>query len=152
MTFDYVIADLNGDSKPDLVFLDANNAVDIVLDATGTTPQLSSIPLNCTVNFSSSPVVGDVNDDGKPDIAISCASYVVVFVGKGDGTFQTPAYYAINTMFNPVLVDLNGDKYPDLVVVSKVSSGPQKAVFLNEGSAAPGTFASAIGYPTGSIS
>jgi hypothetical protein len=62
-------------------------------------------------------------------------------LGNGDGTFQTPAYYAapvVSATGSAVTVDLNGDGYPDVAVIS----GQAIAVLLNQGSSTPGILAS----------
>src|SRR4051812_26311089 len=72
-----------------------------------------------------SVVVADFNHDGAMDFAIS--SYenfgggpgVELFLGKGDGTFNQPAMYAITNGAGPLAVgDLNHDGNPDLVASS----------------------------------
>jgi hypothetical protein len=74
---------------------------------------------------------------------------VVVLLGKGDGTFQSPAYYAVNPLSSATLVDLNGDHYLDIAVVSSATSGYQSTVFLNDGSSLPGVFGAAANYSAG---
>lgn len=56
-------------------------------------------------------MIADVNHDGIPDVVFTCASYVLVMLGNGDGTFQSPAFYAAisNSQSPAVVADLNGD-------------------------------------------
>jgi hypothetical protein len=98
--------------------------------------------------------LGDFNGDGKLDAAIAAFGVppgsgpdtggVVVLLGKGDGTFQTPTVMTAGTG-RPVWVaaaDLNGDSKLDLAAVMVApdhSIKPvQLAIFLSKGD---GTFA-----------
>jgi len=66
-------------------------------------------------------VVADLNGDGIPDIAWSQAGTVGIYLGNGDGTFQTPLYIGAGPSPGDILVeDLHGQKpasgVPDLVL------------------------------------
>ena len=81
-----------------------------------------------------SVAVADMNRDGKPDLVVSSwigsangpISSVAVFLGNGDGTFQSPITYSISLPPNlsameaaagPLVVgDFNGDDIPDVAV------------------------------------
>ncbi|CAF1476757.1 unnamed protein product [Adineta steineri] len=63
----------------------------------------------------------DVNGDNKQDIVGICGSdnNVAVILGYGNGSFGTPTMYLTGSRIPPTLiivVDINGDKYPDIVV------------------------------------
>lgn len=151
----FAVGDFKGNGEADLAYTTSqtspSNSLFIVLDITGSSPTVVSTPLNCTPVSGSAgvPVLGDVNNDGKLDVVLSCTNYVVVLLGKGDGTFQSPAYYAVNTLSSPTLVDLNGDHYLDIAVFSSGTSGSQVTVFLNDGSTSPGVFGAAANYSAG---
>jgi hypothetical protein len=88
-------------------------------------------------------IFADVNNDKKLDAVFGCDGYISVAFGNGDGTFQAPAYYAVNNGTEPVLVDLNGDGYLDIASTVVGSRGAsQVAVLLNNGSSGPGVFGS----------
>jgi len=67
-------------------------------------------------------VVGDFNHDGKMDV-VAVATDVQIFLGSGDGTFQTPIDYVVGEDPNSVAVaDFNGDGNLDLAVTNVLSS------------------------------
>lgn len=72
--------------------------------------------------------VADFNHDGKLDLAVSCwvcLKGIEVLFGKGDGTFQAPAYYATGQYPEYLSVgDVNQDGNADIVVSNVVSVAP----------------------------
>jgi hypothetical protein len=85
-------------------FLDSSNADAVVTTATlapgtlafGFTPAAGS-PL-AEPNYALNAVTGDFNNDGILDMAMlgAGATAVKIFLGKGDGTFQTPVSYNLS--------------------------------------------------------
>ncbi len=108
-----------------------------------------------TLQDSYSVAVGDLNHDLIPDLVVANTGYgshpghtVSVLLGLGDGTFGTPADYAIGTAAFPSSVaigDFNHDSNPDLVVANYGDS-PQVSILLGIGD---GTFAWKTDYATG---
>jgi hypothetical protein len=111
-TFHYgsvsAIGDLNHDGRNDLVVSavnsDPNPFSSVVLLNQGGGVFTQSAVL--TTNSFAGQVI-DVNHDGIADLAVSGLSGLVVFLGKGDGTFAAPTIYDLG--FLAVIEDFNGD-------------------------------------------
>ena len=116
--FDAVLAaDLNGDSKLDLV-LSGGASVQVLIgkgDGTFTKGQTVSVP-----GTAQSEVLGDFNHDGKLDLAVpSEGKTISVLLGNGDGTFQKAVNYSGTTGSQSIVAaDFNRDGNLDLAVVN----------------------------------
>jgi hypothetical protein len=94
-----------------------------------------------------SAAVADFNGDGHLDVAVTSEGVngkgsVMVFFGKGDGTFQKPTTYNLSAYpYSVAAGDLSGDGRPDLVV-AEYQAGV--AVLLNKGG---GRFSKPVVYP-----
>jgi uncharacterized protein (TIGR03437 family) len=152
-------ADLNGDGNPDMVgstfIQDGYPALAIALGtggATFATPVLYPLPQESFTSIAA-VVVADVNGDHKPDILALFeppgSAGILVFLGKGDGTFQAP-FGALSTS-SPVamqtfaVADLNRDGKPDLVFTAMDDSGPGAVVEVALG-VGDGTFGKPVEY------
>lgn len=133
--YSVVIADFNGDGKPDLVvsYLDTNvspetTGISVVLgngDGTFQPPIASAInPNNGIPLLANMLIAADVNGDGKLDLVSACQTGVCVALGNGDGTF-TPGFVwnsPVNTSGGPkvrsvTIGDFNGDGKLDIAAV-----------------------------------
>lgn len=132
-------ADFNGDGKPDLAVLeysvckpygDGCEVLSILLgngDGTFHAGAEYGILLG-SHQFPSSIAIGDFNGDGRPDIAIAISdvyssSRISVFLGNGDGTFQSQNYSLTAVVVIAAAGDFNGDGKSDLVVSGGSGSG-----------------------------
>jgi hypothetical protein len=133
-----VIADFNGDGKPDILLdnqLD-NNAEIFLGNGDGTFNSGTLINTGTGAPPANIIVVGDFNLDGKLDIAFDHAgnarnlvngvSYgMSLMLGNGDGTFQAPQNYLVSRVATPVpnhsgsilTTDYNRDGAPDVLLL-----------------------------------
>ena len=137
-----VIADFNGDGKPDLAVAIGNagspaSSVDVLLgNGDGTFNAAPAVPsTNATAG---SIIAGDFNGDGKQDIAVALpdVNQIQVLLGNGDGTFTLGQN--ISDPSRPFFIttgDFNGDGIADLAVVNP--GGNNIVIFLGKGD---GTF------------
>jgi hypothetical protein len=116
-----VIADVNGDSKLDLLLADGGGNLIVVLgNGDGTFRAPVSYSTSGTNSFSFS--VGDFNGDGKLDAALGGDSSVVsILYGNGDGTFQPAVTYPAPISMGSVAADFNGDGKLDLFIGAETS-------------------------------
>jgi hypothetical protein len=125
------LADFNGDGKPDLLACgylgytsgdSKGNAYALALGQSGGfgPPQVTN---GSPQGVCTGIAVADFNGDGKLDFALSGwtrangREYLSVLLGKGDGTFASPAEYVVGPPSHLLVGDLNGDGKPDIVIV-----------------------------------
>jgi uncharacterized protein (TIGR03437 family) len=155
------VADFNGDGKLDIAACGysssppANANAGILLgNGNGTFQSVKSLS-----GFGAGPywlVAGDFNKDGKPDLAIANKGTpgdstdnggVLVFLGQGNGSFQSPANYPAGVNPNFITAaDVNGDNVPDLIVATRAPSFAYNVdVLLGNGN---GTFGPTTAFST----
>jgi hypothetical protein len=134
---DPVVADVNGDGKPDVLGLSNNPAFlfEFLGHGDGTFAGVVQIPVG-SLNPFGPMISGDFNGDGKADVAASgsanAGNAIGVLLGNGDGTFQSPVVTALQQPpTNMVKGDFNNDGKLDLVVGS--FSGGETSLFLGNG-------------------
>lgn len=151
-----LVADFNGDGKPDLAVLNTGSKNVSMLLGSGDGTFQAATNFDVGGDNPGSPVVADFNRDGRLDLAVAiprnipgpagCAQSTVNLVrGNGDGTFQPPQQaVSVNSGRPQVAVgDLNGDGSPDLVVRRELDASCPAAgvsIFLGNGD---GTFQAA---------
>src|SRR6202158_1432924 len=157
-----VVADVNGDGKPDLVVANQCQANCANIGAVGVLLGNGDGTFQTAVAYVTGGVqalfaaVGDINGDGKPDIVVANygSSTVGVLLGNGDGTFQPAVTYSSGGT-QPVsvaIVDVNSDGKPDLLVANCSNTCGNEGVvgvLLGKGD---GTFQPAVAYDSGGIS
>jgi Flp pilus assembly secretin CpaC len=154
------IADFNKDGHPDLVAANSTDGTLSLLpgigDGTFQAQTIITIPVGTIAASLSAVATGDFNDDGNADIAVTdkANSRVLILLGRGDGSFQTPVAYATGS--NPVTLaaqDFDGDGQPDLAVVNEGDGTTASSVSVLIGNKInniqDGTFGAKIDYPVG---
>jgi hypothetical protein len=116
-----VVADVNGDGRPDLVVASGDiSGVSVLLgNGNGTFQNVVSVGAG---GFS--VAVADVNGDGRPDLVTANfgSNNVSVLLGNGNGTFQSAMNFGVDQPVAVVVADVNGDGIPDVVTVDSSSS------------------------------
>ena len=156
-----VTADFNGDGKADAVIATSpiNGDFPALFVLIGNGDGTFKTPVRLSgVTTPAALIAADVNGDQKVDLIVvdqgvyatdspSTAGGIVVYLGKGDGTFQAPV--TATAGFNPgtaAIGDLNSDGKPDLAVATTDANGNDAlAVLLGKGD---GTFSAATLLPS----
>jgi len=121
------VADVNGDSHPDLVVAYKDGAQMSVLlnKGGGTFPSMNddkNYKYYKAGSVQSSVAVADLNGDGHPDVVVANAisdGTVSVLLNNGDGTFPPRTNYGAGALPASVAVgDVNGDGAPDLALAN----------------------------------
>ena len=143
-----VLADFNGDGHLDAAVVNSGSETFSILlgNGDGTFGTAVSYPTPYSTPFYL--VVADFNQDSHPDLAVTYDSSnlnVSVFLGNGDGTFQT-AIDTVTAFSSPssfIAGDLNGDSIPDLAIGDGFLT-----VLLGKGD---GTFEAPVSYTNAGV-
>jgi hypothetical protein len=130
-----VIADFNGDGRPDVAVVQTYaDTIDVFFgDGTGKlVPAKSYATGGGTAPFGL--VAVDLNRDGRPDLVTANhksnnPGTVSVLLNKGDGTFGPATFFAAGPHPTKItVVDFNGDGRPDVAVTNQATSSGQATV------------------------
>jgi sugar lactone lactonase YvrE len=150
-TGSFVLGDFNNDGIPDVAAINAryyvpSNTITIFLGkGDGTFTVATSSP---AIGMSPSAIAtADINGDGNADLVVSQQDslgngQIVIFLGKGDGTFtQSSSILSVASVASQIVpADLNRDGKMDLVLAGVGQSG--NTILLGNGD---GTFTSIAG-------
>lgn len=108
-------------------FVDTTTSVDLGKAAFTPTSLVHGFGAANVMNAGGSPVlsiVADFNGDGIPDVVTPNAAFgnstMAVFLGKGDGTFQTPVSYPAGYFASGIVAgDFNNDGVLDLLLMNQ---------------------------------
>ena len=152
------MADLNEDGKLDIAVSNQNcpnnvcggSTVSVLLgNGDGTFQAHSDYPAGASANW---VAVGDFNGDGILDLAVTngngggTPTALLILLGNGDGSFQAPTSYPLNTNgASAAVADFNADGKLDVAVVDNTGL---VSIFLGNGD---GTLQARTDYPVGSF-
>jgi hypothetical protein len=127
------LADLNGDKRPDLVFISPNGGSSYVSTMLGRGDGTFQPAQNVATGVQNLVLaVGDLNGDGRADVVTIDAvnNQLYILISNGNGLFQTPRIIN-NVSGNSIVIgDFNGDRIADLAILP--FNGPVN-IYLGKG-------------------
>lgn len=151
-----IVGDFNGDSLADIVLASpVSGSVSVYLgNGDGSFQAASTLP---STGADGAVAEGDFNGDGKVDLAVTTyygisvgvqfeyVSSVQIYLGRGDGTFETGAAYTVPLNPNSIASgDFDANGVPDLVVTSHDNASV--TLLIGHGD---GTFSVGASFATG---
>jgi hypothetical protein len=138
LALDVALGD-NSDGSDEDLFILASNRVFVRTNNAGAFSGSYSLFIPGAVSDAVAMVSGDFNGDRAADVAVSSGSRVTVILGTGTGTLTTGGSIPIGSDVRPVVADLDGDDFDDLVILDRTND--EVWVALSNGD---GTFAEAV--------
>ncbi len=134
-----ITGDFNGDGRLDLVATLEGRLYLLLGNGDGTFQKPRKIGASyADCSFGPELFVDDFNGDGNLDLAFCDKARIGILLGRGDGTFEEPVFYATGSVFYTVGVgDFSSDGKTDLLVSRQVNQRGQLLLFLGNGD---GTF------------
>jgi hypothetical protein len=129
-----VVADLDGDGRPDLAML-GSSAVSVYLNQGGGAfgaPRSFPVSLHPSLGELRA---GDLDGDGRLDLAFDNSTAVSILFNTGGGGFSAQTDLPITGGFalGLTLDDVNGDGLLDLIVADQATPSSSVSVFLSKG-------------------
>jgi hypothetical protein len=152
-----VVGDFNGDGKQDVAIVNTGNSgsVDVYLgNGDGSFQPMVKYAVATGSDYRII-AIGDFNRDGKQDLVITnhTQRQVIVLLGNGDGTFQTPIVSPPTGMAigNLAIGDLNGDGIEDLVVADNGDNQVTVLIGVGDGTFTEGAYPTVPGNQSGTV-
>ncbi len=147
--YNVVVADLNGDGRPDIITANYNdNSVSVLIqNRDGTFQTRRTFSIGAGGSGPEGLAVAALTANGIPDIVTSNyrSGNISILLGNGDGTFQAARVIAVgNQPFGVAAADLRGDGKEDIVTANHGDG--TVSVLLGNGD---GTFQPQEVYPVG---
>jgi hypothetical protein len=144
------VADFNNDNRTDIVSANSGtNNIGILLGYGN--GSFGMVMIRSTGDYSTpyGVAVGDFNNDGRLDIVVVNfgTSTVGIFLGYGDGNFETPVTYSTGFQSNPwsvVIGDFNNDNQSDIATAN--FNANNVGILLGYGN---GSFVTMVKYSSG---
>ncbi len=143
-----------------MAYRNPNACCNLALSSTAWSPAFEIIGGGAPIQgfpVNSGPALADVTNDGILDLIVGETSGVEFLAGTGKGTFNLPSSVSIAATQWVQVADVNGDGFPDVVVLTS-NSATQVAsvvVMLNSGQPDSLTFSAAatygVPYPASSV-
>ncbi len=167
-TYGAVIADLDGDGKPEMIVANNSGYCVSVFRNISTSGALTSSSFAYPVKLSTGAnpsylKVADLDGDGKPEIIVANTGSGTVSVFRNQstaGTINTSSfaakvdYSAGSNPFDIAVADFDGDGKADIAVTNSATGSSTVSVLRNAssvGSFGTSSFASAVTFATGSV-
>jgi hypothetical protein len=120
----HVVADFNGDGRPDLAGIGAQAVAVLLANGVGTFGARVEYPL---ASWAQDLAAGDFDRDGRLDLVVTINDPQIglsLLTGNGDGTFAPPVSFPNASGFDSpavVAVDLDGDGDLDVVIAHQIA-------------------------------
>src|SRR5258708_6934359 len=119
--FDLVVADVNGDGRPDLIYTGDPDTLTVrYQQKDGTWGDKKVVEIPAPTQFVSCLKISDLNADGRNDLAILTQKELVLIYQNAKGELDAPQRFALadENCYSLQVVDVNGDGRPDLVYLA----------------------------------